>query len=115
MPLLQISRNLQYNANVLAVSYTNMKDMVYLLALKLPLTQCPTTYVPAKVPVLQPGQVIQIIQVIWITFCPGQSWFHPDMLICLTQIKIIYHVHQKIIKRSLLSNGAVTSISRMRP
>jgi len=29
------------------------------------------------------------IQVIWVTFCPGQSGFHLDILICLTRIKSI--------------------------
>ena len=24
----------------------------------------------------------------WVTFCPGQSGFHPDILICLTRIKL---------------------------
>ena len=53
------------NVNEFAVCYTNMKDMVYSLALKLPvntwfwfseiLTQCPTQYVPAEVAALQPG------------------------------------------------------------
>ena len=42
-----------------------------------------------SVAALQPCRVIQIIQVIWVTFCPGQSGFHPDELICLTRIKIV--------------------------
>ena len=67
------------SVNGLAVSYTNMKDMVYSLALKLPFNPV-SYYVPAEVPALQPGQVIRIIGVIWITFCPGQSGFHLDML-----------------------------------
>ena len=41
------------------------------------------------IPALQLDRVIRIIQVIWVTFCLGQNGFHPDMLICLTRIKIV--------------------------
>ena len=46
---------------------------------------------------LQPGRVIRIILVIWVTFCPGQSGFCLDILLCLTRIIIFsYQAHQKL-------------------
>ena len=43
---------------------------------------------------LQPGRIIQIIQVIWVTFCPDQSRFHPDMLLFLPGSELFsYLVH----------------------
>ena len=42
----------------------------------------------------------------WVTFCPGQSGFHPDILICLTRIKlnclVIVRI-KNVAKRSILS------------
>ena len=53
----------------------------------------------------------------WVTFCPGQSGFHPDILICLTQIKlnclVIVRIKNCSKKIDSLFNRAVTNISRM--
>ena len=53
----------------------------------------------------------------WVTFCLGQSGFHPDILICLTRIKlnclVIVRIKNCSKKVDSLFNRAVTNISRM--
>ena len=46
-------------------------------------------------------------------FLSGQSGFHPDILICLTWVKLSYAL-KTAMKRLILSNRAVTNISRIR-
>ena len=65
---------------------------------------------------LQLSQVIRIICVIWVTFCPGQNEFHQNMLISQPRSKLFSYYSmciEKCNERLILSNRAVTNISRM--